>query len=81
MRQVSALDVHDTMTVADLLPTLRSPSRVLCGDADRFQKVPFGERLASDLGNGLTRRTRGKHFTPEDHPLDIARAINDLAAR
>jgi len=78
MRQVSALDVRDTIAVADLLPTLQLPARVVWGEADRFQKVSYGERLAADLGTGLTRISGGKHFTPEDHPLDIARAINDL---
>ena len=78
MRQVSALDVRDTIAVADLLPTLQLPARVVWGEADGFQKVSYGERLAADLGTGLTRISGGKHFTPEDHPLDITRAINDL---
>lgn len=53
----------------------------LWGDADRFQKVHYGERLGAGLGTELTRIAGGKHFTPEDHPKEIAEAINELASR
>jgi pimeloyl-ACP methyl ester carboxylesterase len=78
MRQVSALDVEDTLAVADELPTLGLPARVVWGDADRFQKVEYGRRLAADLGTTLQTITGGKHFTPEDHPEVIAAAIDEL---
>lgn len=80
MRQVRSLDVRDTLAVADRLSTLALPARVLWGEADRFQKLPFGERLAADLGTDLVRISGGKHFTPEDHPDEIAGAINELLA-
>jgi pimeloyl-ACP methyl ester carboxylesterase len=38
----------------------------------------YGERFARDLGARLERIEGGKHFTPEDHPDVIARAVNDL---
>jgi pimeloyl-ACP methyl ester carboxylesterase len=78
MRQVTSLDVNDTTTVADRLPTLGLPARVVWGTADQFQKLAYGERLATDLGTPLTGIADGKHFTPEDHPGAIAGAINDL---
>jgi len=80
MRQVSALDVHDTLAVGDRLPHLGLPARVVWGDADQFQKLPYGERLADDLGTDVRRIKDGTHFTPEDHPADIAEAINELVA-
>ena len=80
MRQVSALDVHDTLAVADRLPHLGLPARVVWGDADQFQKLPYGARLADDLGTDIRRINGGKHFTPEDHPTEIAEAINELVA-
>jgi len=80
MRQVSALDVHDTLAVGDRLRHLGLPARVIWGDADQFQKLPYGERLADDLGTDVRRIKDGKHFTPEDHPADIAEAINELVA-
>lgn len=78
MAQVSDLDVRDTLAVADLLPGLDLPARVVWGEADQFQKVRFGERLAADLGTELRRIPGGKHFTPEDHPQVVAEAINEL---
>ncbi len=55
MSQVSDLDVRDTLDVADLLPALDLPARVVWGEVDQFQKVRFGERLATDLGTDLRR--------------------------
>lgn len=78
MRQVAALDVQDTLDIADRLPGLVLPARVVWGEADTFQKIKYGERLAADLGTELVQIPGGKHFTPEDHPQDIANAINSL---
>lgn len=78
MRQVSALRTRDTLAVADRLPSLSLPARVVWGEADRFQKVHYGRRLAADLGTTLQTVPGGGHFTPEDHPDRIAAAINDL---
>lgn len=78
MRQVTALRTADTVAVADRLPSLRLPARVVWGEADRFQKMTYGRRLAADLGTTLQTIPGGRHFTPEDHPDRIATAINDL---
>lgn len=78
VRQVRALDVNDTMAVADRLSELVIPARIVWGDADRFQKVEYGERLARDLRAPLRRIPGGKHFTPEDHPEILAEEIEAL---
>lgn len=78
LRQMDALDVRDTLSVADDLPRLRVPARVAWGDADPFQKLHYGERLARDLGAPLRRIPGGRHFTPEDHPEVIAEEIELL---
>lgn len=78
MAQVRALDVRDTLAVADQLPKLGLPARVVWGEADRFQKLSYGERLAADLDTEVRRIPGGKHFTPEDHPAVVAEAINEL---
>ena len=78
MRQVSALRVEDTLAIADQLPALGLPARVVWGEADQFQKVEYGRRLAADLGTTLQTIPGGKHFTPEDHPDAIAAAVNEL---
>lgn len=80
-RQVSALDVNDTLAVADRLPELDVSARVVWGLADRFQKAHYGERLARDLRTRPIGIPGGKHFTPEDHPEVVARAVLDLLPR
>ncbi len=78
MRQVSALDVQDTLAISDRLPSLGLAARVVWGEADRFQKVGYGRRLATDLHTTLQVIPGGKHFTPEDHPEVLAAAVNEL---
>lgn len=81
IRQIDALDVRDTLAIADRLPTLANvPARVVWGVADRFQKPEYGERFARDLGVAFERIEGGKHFTPEDHPDRIAQALESLVA-
>lgn len=79
-RQVAALDVRDTEAVADALPHLKIPARLVWGVADQFQKLHYGERLSKDLTAPLRRIEGGKHFTPEDHPDIVADEINALVA-
>jgi pimeloyl-ACP methyl ester carboxylesterase len=75
VRQVSALDVQDTLAVAGDLPSLDIPARIAWGVADRFQKIEYGERFARDLKAPLRGIEGGKHFTPEDHPEVVAQEI------
>ena len=78
-RQVTALDVHDTLAVQDRLPALDVPARVVWGVADPFQPVRYGERFARDLRTPLRRIEGGRHFTPEDHPEVLSAEIRGLA--
>lgn len=78
IRQVRSLDVRDTLDVADRIPHLDVPARIVWGAADGFQKIGYGYRLAYELGAPLDRIESGKHFVPEDHPERVAAAVNDL---
>jgi len=78
VRQIEALDVRDTLAVAEDLPRLGVPARVVWGEADQFQKQKYGERFARDLKAPLRRIEGGKHFTPEDHPEILAEEISSL---
>lgn len=80
VRQVRSLNVRDTVLVQDHLKKLDAPACVVWGAADPFQKVESGERLSEDLGTDLRRIDDGKHFTPEDHPEEVAGAINEVLA-
>jgi pimeloyl-ACP methyl ester carboxylesterase len=78
VRQVRALDVRDTLMMADRLAEIKVSSRLVWGVADRFQTVGYGYRLAHDLNARLERIEGGKHFIPEDHPERVAKVINEL---
>jgi pimeloyl-ACP methyl ester carboxylesterase len=78
VRQIKALDTRDTLAVADRLPNLNLPARLIWGTADRYQKIEVGERLARDLKAPLRRIEGAKHFTPEDHPEVVAEEIDLL---
>lgn len=78
MRQVRSLDVRDTLAVADRLPGLDVPVRIVWGAADQFQKIGYGYRLAYEMDGELERVEDGKHFMPEDHPATVAAAVNEL---
>ena len=78
VRQVRSLRTADTLTVADALPGLGVPSRVVWGAADRFQKLHYGERLAHDLGASLVRLDNARHFVPEDHPGPVTEAVEQV---
>ncbi len=78
MRQVRSLNVQDTLAVAERIPDLNVPARLVWGAADRFQKIGYGYRLAYELGASIERIEGGKHFVPEDHPEPVAQAVNGL---
>ncbi|HEX2030734.1 MAG TPA: alpha/beta hydrolase [Actinomycetota bacterium] len=78
VRQVRSLDVRDTLGVAPRLSGLDVPARVVWGVADRFQPVRYGARLARDLDAPLRRIEGARHFVPEDHPAEVAAAVQEL---
>lgn len=75
IHQIEWLDVSDTLAIADKLPDLQLPARLVWGDADQFQPIEYGQRFAEDLKAPLRRISGGKHFTPEDHPEALAEEI------
>ena len=78
VRQARSLDVNDTLAVADQIPHLDVPARLVWGAADDFQKIGYGYRLAYELGAPIERIEGGKHFVPENHPEEVAAAVNEL---
>lgn len=81
VRQVRSLEVRDTLEIADELVELSLPAAILWGEADGFQKIEYGRRLAHDLQAPLESIPGGKHFTPEDHPEEVAGAVNRVLQR
>ncbi len=78
IRQVRSLNVQDTLAIADRIPDLDVPTRLVWGAADRVQKIGYGYRLAYEFDASMERIEEGKHFVPEDHPEPVAQAVNGL---
>lgn len=78
VRQARSLNVDDTLAIADALPGIRVPTRVVWGDKDRFQPLGHGARLATALATSVRAIPGGLHYTPEDHPTMLAEAILEL---
>jgi len=78
IRQVRSLNVDDTLAIADQIPNLDVPARLVWGAADRFQKIGYGYRLAYELGAPIERIEGAKHFVPEDYPEQVAANVNEL---
>jgi pimeloyl-ACP methyl ester carboxylesterase len=79
-RQIAALDPADTMEVGGRLGQLDVPARVVWGTGDGFQPPIYGERLARDLGTRPIALAGAKHFTPENHPGELAHQLGELCA-
>jgi pimeloyl-ACP methyl ester carboxylesterase len=78
IRQVRSLNVNDTLAIAEQIPNLDVPARLVWGAADQFQKIGYGYRLAYELGAPIERIEGGKHFVPEDHPERVAAVVSEL---
>lgn len=78
VRQARSLDVRDTLGVASQISYLDVPARLVWGAADAFQPIGYGYRLAYELRAPMERIEGGRHFIPEDHPDEVAAAINGL---
>jgi pimeloyl-ACP methyl ester carboxylesterase len=78
MWQVRSLDARDTLNISHRIPELDVPARLVWGVADQFLEIGYGYRLAHELGAPIERIEGGKHFVTEDHPEEVAAAVNGL---
>ena len=78
VRQARPLNARDTLGVAAQIPYLDVPARLVWGAADRLLPIGYGYRLAYELGGSMERIEGGMHFVPEDHPDEVAAAVNGL---
>jgi pimeloyl-ACP methyl ester carboxylesterase len=75
--QIRSVNNLDTLNIASNLPDVKLPARVVWGEDDLLS-LESGERLAHDLKARFLCIANAKHFTPEDHPGTLARAINQV---
>lgn len=78
VRQARSLHSRDTLEISHRIPELTVPARLVWGAADPFLEIGYGYRLAHELGARIERIEGGKHFVPEDHPEEVAAAVNGL---
>ena len=78
VRQARSLDDRDTLEISDRISQLDVPARLVWGAADRFLEIGYGYRLAYELRAPIERIEGGNHFVPEDHPEEVAAAVNGL---
>ncbi len=75
-----SIDPRDLLDVSTRLDRFTRPVRLVWGDADRFFRLEFGQRLASVFPNAtLTTVTGGRTFLPLDEPDQVAEAVTALA--
>jgi pimeloyl-ACP methyl ester carboxylesterase len=75
--QLRSVNPLDTLNIVSQLPELRVPARVVWGEDDLLS-LDSGEQLAHDLRARLLCIAHAGHYTPEDHPGTVARAINQV---
>ncbi len=76
LRNASALNANQTMALVDRHSTILSPTLVLWGADDPWQKVEDGRQLADEIP-GATFRTieQASHWVQQDKPEEFAAAI------
>jgi pimeloyl-ACP methyl ester carboxylesterase len=76
LRCARALNNRDILIRAAEIERLALPALVIWGDADDFQDVSIGQRLADQMPSAkLVVVQEAGHFLPEDQPEEMARLI------
>ncbi|AEW99716.1 alpha/beta fold hydrolase [Streptantibioticus cattleyicolor] len=79
--QVRHYDSTYTEEIADELPSLRMPVRILWGERDQWQPVTYAERLRDDIPRAdLVVVPDAGHFVMEDAPERVTREIGAFLA-
>ncbi|MDA3625342.1 alpha/beta hydrolase [Saccharopolyspora sp. WRP15-2] len=79
--QVRHYDSTPTLEVAPRLRTLPTPTRIIWGEQDRWQPLPYAHRLAEDIPNATLATIPGAgHFPMEDDPARIVEELRILLA-
>lgn len=76
LRNASALNANQTMALVDRHATVISPTLVLWGEDDPWQKVEDGRQLASEIPAATFRLIEhASHWVQQDKPEEFAAAI------
>jgi len=80
LKQLKSFENKDTLEIAGKLSKIKAPVKVIWGEMDRLD-IESGRKLAAEFGAELTVIPGAGHYTPEDHPEEIANAIKDLLSQ
>ncbi|MGH8860022.1 MAG: alpha/beta fold hydrolase, partial [Jatrophihabitantaceae bacterium] len=81
-RLMAGIDPADLLDVSTRLPAFSRPVRLVWGDADRFFKIAFAQRLAQTFPSAeLIPVPGGRTFVPLDEPDVVADAIATIPLR
>ena len=76
MRNAAALNANQTMALVDRHGTIQSKTLLLWAALDPWQKLPDGQRLASEIpGSRLEIIEAASHWVQQDAPDEFAKAI------
>jgi len=79
LKVLRGISNRQTIEAAERLRHFDRPTLIAWAPEDRFFKLRFAERLASDIPNArLVRIEDSLTFVPEDQPERLAEAINDF---
>jgi pimeloyl-ACP methyl ester carboxylesterase len=82
VEHLQALDAGETEALASRLAALVQPAAVVWGAHDPFLPATLARRLQETIpGATLDVIPEARHFTPEEAPERVARAIGELLAR
>ena len=82
VQHLQALDAAETEALTPRLATLVQPTALVWGAHDPFLPLGIGRRLQEAIpGATLDVIPDARHFTPEESPERVARAIGELLAR
>ena len=81
LKVLRGISNRQTLEAAELLRSFDRPTLIVWAPEDRFFKLRFGERLASDIPNArLVRIDDSLTFVPEDQPERLAELIAGFVA-
>jgi pimeloyl-ACP methyl ester carboxylesterase len=77
MAMAAAADPKYTLALIPALTKAATPTRLIWGRDDEFQKVEYARHYVTEIPNSDLVEVHGKHIPTEDSPRDVAHAIRE----
>jgi pimeloyl-ACP methyl ester carboxylesterase len=73
----AAADPKYTLALIPALTKAATPTRLVWGRDDDYQKIPYARRYAAEIPNSDLVEVHGKHIPTEESPREVAHAIRE----